>query len=405
MFVNVVILLNLIRVVVDRKIVPKVFATSIITKAENKMDGIITRSSEFHNKMTFFHENVYDDLENRLSKLREAGLFVPHQTWLQSHKTRVIALNKVLVLIEKFLNFKKQRGSAAEKEVLSQYENYADYCNRLFTCRPVVFYMENDIYLLNDGTEGSGGFEHLSESGRSPDGKLSLQKLISYDEMQLSALLSVSVPTIFINSGSRYNSGIINRDFNHQQYGIYVASVGARFEVPGKMEWAHMMVTREQNIIENGYGTGATQGNAKTELLRLWAEFYLGDSKYFPSFDEVEHLRNTNEAEFKSHYIDCSSRNHGNRYLNKIVYGMRMRMVVEPFLLEANERAKDMNMKAYVHAVGLGLGVWMISSEQTQILVDVYRYPNFHSFIYSYIILLYIFYFIHISYYYTYIYC
>ena len=63
---------------------------------------------------------------------------------------------------------------------------------------------------------------------------------ISYDEMLISALFSVAVPTYFINSGSRRNEGIRNMNFDeYRTYGVYIGSVGCRFERPGLMEWQH----------------------------------------------------------------------------------------------------------------------------------------------------------------------
>jgi hypothetical protein len=50
-----------------------------------------------------------------------------------------------------------------------------------------------------------------------------------------------------------------------------------------------------------------------------------------------------------------------------------MRRVVEPFLHEASARGEDAGKKAYVHAVGLGLGVWKITNKQTQLLLDVFK--------------------------------
>ena len=52
--------------------------------------------------------------------------------------------------------------------------------------------------------DGSGGFEAIGTDGEQ---ELKLADLQSYDEMQLSALLSVSVPTLFMNKGDRDNFG------------------------------------------------------------------------------------------------------------------------------------------------------------------------------------------------------
>lgn len=79
-----------------------------------------------------------------------------------------------------------------------------------------------------------------------------LADLLSYDEMCLSALIGMSVPTHFINDGSRYNRG--NFSGNCEKKGVFVGLVGARFERLEKMEWQHLIVSKQQNTVENGYG-------------------------------------------------------------------------------------------------------------------------------------------------------
>jgi len=60
------------------------------------------------------------------------------------------------------------------------------------------------------------------------------------------------------------------------------------------------------------------------------------------------------------------------RYINIPIYKQRILFIVEPFLLEANERGEREGKQVYVHAVGLGLGVWQISNEQAKWMMDVY---------------------------------
>jgi hypothetical protein len=57
---------------------------------------------------------------------------------------------------------------------------------------------------------------------------------------------------------------------------------------------------------------------------------------------------------------------------NVHVFKHRMRMIVEPFLLEANARAAAEGRQAYVCAAGVGLGVWRISDAQPGLLIGVY---------------------------------
>ena len=76
-----------------------------------------------------------------------------------------------------------------------------------------------------------------------------------YDEMALSALLSMCAPSVFINDGARDNRARVEKDTSsYEKYGIVLGQVGARFEREGQMEARHMVVTRTQNTTANGYG-------------------------------------------------------------------------------------------------------------------------------------------------------
>ncbi len=137
---------------------------------------------------------------------------------------------------------------------------------------------------------------------------------------------------------------------------------GVRLEKPETMEWKHMIITAQQNSLENGYGKGA-EPSSNARILRMWAEFYgAGDSEqnYFQTYDEA-----MQDASGK--YLPLGN----GQYLNVDIYKKRIRVSVEPFLLEANECAKREGKKAYVHAVGIGLGVWKLSERQGPLMVDV----------------------------------
>jgi hypothetical protein len=273
----------------------------------------------------------------------------------------------------------------------------------IYIFRPAMFMTAGDQYVLNNGQDGSGGFEYIGGSNdvlsreevyndpscfkmNANETKLTMKYLLTYDEMQLAALFSVATPTFFINSGKRDNLGRRSKAEDYQPSGVYVASVGARFEKPGFMEWAHMIVTAKQNTVENGYGVQADASNPRTRLLKIWADFYnVGnldglDSSInaFPTYDEVMKL---DKARFNERYII----NTEGLILDRFIYKKRIKFVAETFLMEANERAKEArnpsspfadlenpNIMAYVHVVGLGLGVWQIHSDQASILVDAY---------------------------------
>ena len=51
-----------------------------------------------------------------------------------------------------------------------------------------------------------------------------------------------------------------------------------------------------------------------------------------------------------------------------------MKLVLKPFLMDANERAMREGKKAYCHLVGLGLGVWQVLPNQPALLVETCMY-------------------------------
>eukprot|EP00300_Choanocystis_sp_HF-7_P017155 c19646_g1_i1.p1 GENE.c19646_g1_i1~~c19646_g1_i1.p1 ORF type:complete len:204 (+),score=29.70 c19646_g1_i1:136-747(+) len=67
-------------------------------------------------------------------------------------------------------------------------------------------------------------------------------------------------------------------------------------------------------------------------------------------------------------YISLSLPRH---YFHVAAFQARMRLVLEPLFWDAEKRAANLNKPAYVHLVGLGLGVWRVCDQQYQLFVDV----------------------------------
>ena len=99
------------------------------------------------------------------------------------------------------------------------------------------------------------------------------------------------------------------------------------------------------------------------QLKKIWANFY--EIPYFPTYDEIHKLSDTDKE--KEKYLKI-----GYSYFNIDVYYKRLKYVIEPFLNDANERARCANTKAYVFAIGLGLGVWVVHNQQKDIMLEVY---------------------------------
>lgn len=354
---------------------------------------LMSRSKKFYE---CFHELSQPDprrrrpiMKNRIECILQIeGHFPPEISGFNSaeemleifaESTRPILHYSVYELIDDFLKIQHEGANSAIFSSLS----VEDYVCRLLKQRPVVFFNPDDTFCLHDGTDGTGGFEKIGTQDE--ERQLQMCDYISYDEMQISALVSMSTPTVFMNTGRRDNMAEYNSA--REPYGIYVGSVGARFEVEELMEWVHILVTRTQNTTENGYGGIREESDdIKTRLLKVWWKFYnpttqdnfaTANAITFPTFQEVELMRDRNPVKFKERYLRVDHPwNGGYNYFDKIIFKRRMRVVVEAFLLDANERVQSGlfpgKTSAYVHAVGLGLGVWMVHPMQTELLVEAY---------------------------------
>lgn len=224
--------------------------------------------------------------------------------------------------------------------------------DRLLCKRPFTFFGRDDQYQLRDGTKGRGGFEKIGS--KREEAPLKLCDYLSYDEMKLSALISVSSYSYFVNDGSRNNKGVPGKQGTFQEEGVIVGMVGARMKKKDRMEWTDCLVTPTQNTREQGYGSA--QAGA-VHLQHLWARLW---GTTLPVWEDVS-SRDKAFLEVKK-----------NIYLNIPVYMSRIQLTAETLLAEAGARAKAVGLKAYVHVVGLGLGVWRASPRQDAMFVDAW---------------------------------
>lgn len=214
--------------------------------------------------------------------------------------------------------------------------------------------------------EGGNPFKHGSE-------RVSIEEYITYDEIALAALVNMAVPTDFINTGGRSNMGKAGVSGTFTESGVVFGAVGARYEMPREMEYKYTFVTQEQNTPKNKYGPGKN-----TAVMKAWAKFYKMPFKdeegeaYLPTYDEAK-------ADKSGRY----KRMGNGGLLDTIALKIRLRASIEPFVFAAAnyvDQAKDLfenkAKKAYLHAVGLGSGVWAdsIGSGQVaeELIVDNY---------------------------------
>lgn len=269
---------------------------------------------------------------------------------------------RVDALLQKFLIWKAEHGSVVEKALYTGMTS-SQFITRLLARRPLMFQTRADVWLLPTGQSGNGGFENVGTDDEKPP--LALSEVISYDEMQISALLAVAGPTVFINDGERGNLGKNGEPGKFEEEGIIMGQVGCRFERAGFMEWQQFVVTREQNTSENNYGPREGRpGGGAPGLQDLWADFYSVD--HLPTYQEaVEKKATADDGNVR--WVDIA----GGGLLDSLLFRRRCRIIAEVFLMECSARAGERG--AFCHVVGLGLGVWQVHVDQGLWMLEAYR--------------------------------
>ncbi|KAF2900533.1 hypothetical protein ILUMI_05655 [Ignelater luminosus] len=258
---------------------------------------------------------------------------------------------KALELCVNFLIHKREFGSAIEKKLYANI-SVLELIQRLLFKRAVVFLNAYDVYQLVDGTTGRGQWETIGTDKETSN--LVLSNCLSYDELKLSALLSVSSYTHFLNDGNRHNNGITKKE-GVESDGIIVGLIGT---CPKRnfMEYQEMVITKDQNHEGNGYGTQSVP-----TMRSLVSDFY-GEA----CFTYEQALECKKEEPLR--LVDIKT--HKGMIFDNNVFCKRINLSIDTLLLEANQRAKDRNMSAVVHVVGIGLGSWILSRHQEPLFLD-----------------------------------
>ncbi|KAJ8932000.1 hypothetical protein NQ314_015046 [Rhamnusium bicolor] len=259
------------------------------------------------------------------------------------NSTYPIVHEYVLHLYANFILHKRKFGTSIEKDLYKDM-TIEMLVDRLLTKRAVVFVGPLDFHVLMDKIERFGNWESIGKPGE--EEPLVLKNYLSYDEVKLSALLAVSSYSQFINIGNRANKGKREDDESKiQRNGVIVGIVGPRFQKQNCMDYADIIITKEQNSKENGYG------NLKTpSIQRLFINFF--DEPCLTYKEVKKKFKNTNKFVTVENKV----------YFNNVIYERRLSLSFDTFLIEANERARTVGKMAYVQVVGYGLGVWRISN-------------------------------------------
>ncbi|XP_037946112.1 uncharacterized protein LOC119678380 [Teleopsis dalmanni] len=249
-------------------------------------------------------------------------------------------------------------GNNRERDLYTKL-TLTDFVQRLLTKRCVSFYGKNDKFLLLSREKGCSGFMEVGTDKEKPP--LVLSNVLSFDEIKLSALLSVSSHSEFINDGNRKNMGIIEKDKTKiERDGVVIGIIGARLSRRDVMEFQDIIISKTQNTKENGYGEAIENitDTRPADYRRIWKEFY--EEPDFVYTNIVKDDRRFGDSVSKDDIFDS------------VLMKKRYAISFDTLLLESEAKAAKANKSAYMHVVGIGLGVWKVSGQQEKIFLDTF---------------------------------
>ena len=298
--------------------------------------------------------NTFPKIENwKIKELFDDKKDESKQMWSEyASEVKPIVSENFVKLLEDFIAIQNEK--TPENELYKDMK-INDLITRLLTKRPHYYYYlpyttyNYGYYDVSNNLVSGKKFEDLNK-----------KNFLDYDEIALSALISVSVPTKFINNGSITNNGL--EDTNHyENKAIYTACVGPRLDKDTEMEHSYIFVTKEQNTTNNGYGideenikklaseTDKYLAKERRKILQMWAKFYGYADEMFPTWDEMEAKTDS--------YMGFEKLNYNpNYYFNADIYKKRIKQTILPFLCNANDYGKTHppSKKAFLRVVGLG---------------------------------------------------
>lgn len=169
---------------------------------------------------------------------------------MNANSTYPLIHEAMIPLIADWLKYKRSHGSVLE---VAMYKDMGliQLVQRLLEHRAVAFVGPRDKYMLIDKNTGAEGWEYVGtdqekeplvsiRSSRKMKQKRGfeftlvfhcqvLTKCLSYDEIKLSAMMTMSSHTEFINDGSRDNKGVVSSDPEAiQPRGVIIGVIGSR---------------------------------------------------------------------------------------------------------------------------------------------------------------------------------
>ncbi|QQR61818.1 DUF4804 domain-containing protein [bacterium] len=316
-----------------------------------------------------------NQLEQFLQKNKNKKTEVKH--YAQNAKIFVHA--HVKNLIKDFIAYKKTHGTQKEKEYYAHMTE-KKFIQAIVEKKYFIFFnanVEKNKFIINDGNQETT-FNNFNEwkmyqTSYEQSEDFNLEKSLTIDEIKIASLISMMSQTHFINRGDRHNNAKIESE--HLSQGYVAVQVDCCFETENWLEWQDILITADQNKIENGYGTKSVLDTttvfnkddfSQKTLLTIWKQFYqlmdrmsrMQSRIIFPTFDEAQKHFEENQRKDITQLKYIPLDREKSIYFHIYVYRSRMKAVIEPFLKEAEAVGKAENKAVLLYVTGLGLGNW-----------------------------------------------
>ena len=239
---------------------------------------------------------------------------------------------KTFDVLAGFLEAKRRSGSVVEKQIYEKM-TILDLIDRLISKRPLAFYTSLDATTFRSkiNLNGKHSEKAWDEVGKVQNSVIPMEDYLSYEEIELAALINICTPTYFINGGRKENAGVPDDSGAYPFSGYFAALVGARFERRDHMESKYMEKFHDKQI-------------ETSKIASYWKQFY----------------ENSFVSQSDKNYLAAGETvaGHPSSWLHIPAYKLRMEATLKPFFRLANDIARSHGKKGVVRIPGLGLGAW-----------------------------------------------
>ena len=277
----------------------------------------------------------------------------------------VLGGKQIHELLSRFIEAQKGSSCSEIREIYKEM-TISSLVLRLLVNRPLAFYNPCDTTLFRNFQYKGMTDIFISLESSKDDEHINLKNYLTYEEIQVGALISMSVPTHFYNAATREEW--IGDESMHPktrppfaESGVLIGAVGARFERPGLMESQFIEVSRSHSIPENGFGPMSGKSFRANILHQVWLPFYRKNdeshSDHFPTFNQIKSLYEAGNEQIIKDYWKVE-RSEKISYIHRPSFQIRLHASLLPTIADAIHRFKESGKPAHVRITGLGAGVW-----------------------------------------------